>query len=264
MKGFANAMAAAGGKHQDRLILQGMHEPSEVDMGEIVTLLDLTEVPESRWQGMALPVLRELAPGAVVAILTRTEPRLALESIELALRHGIAWQTGRDPAGRFRVEVRRREESAPVDLVDVLQRDHRALDLCLAQALARVNAGDAAAAKPLVAQLAASLRRHIRVENDVLAPRLGGGAAGPEDPLAIMLREHDEILRQVAALEESAAPAAPDVAELGAFVAILSGTLAKHEHREESNLFPRWQTALRALPAADQARLRGDVERGLA
>lgn len=233
-------------------------------MGEIITVLDLTDLPESRLQGTALPVLRELAPGTVVAILTRTDPRLAMDSIELALRHAIAWRAGRDAAGRYRVEVRRREEAAAADLVDVLQRDHRALDVCLAQALARVNAGDAAGAKPLVAQLAVSLRRHIRVENEVLAPRLGGGAAGPEEPLTIMLREHDEILRQVAALEETSAPAAPDAAELSAFVAILSGTLAKHEHREESNLFPRWQTALRALPAAERARLREDVEQVLA
>ena len=45
-------------------------------------------------------------------------------------------------------------------------------------------------------------------------------------------------------------------AELEAFAALLSGTLAKHEHREESGVFPAWRARLEALaPAAREALL---------
>jgi hypothetical protein len=63
-----------------------------------------------------------------------------------------------------------------------------------------------------------------------------------------MLREHGELLVQLDAVErclaDAPADAAPEAWELEPFVAILSGTLAKHEYREENQLFPLWAARL--------------------
>lgn len=100
---------------------------------------------------------------------------------------------------------------------------------------------------------------------DLLAPRLSARTAADDaHPAGIMLREHDEILVQLRAVESALAETAPEAWEIEPFVAILSGTLAKHEHREESTLFPRWQAALDALAADAAGALFQDVRRALA
>jgi hypothetical protein len=79
-----------------------------------------------------------------------------------------------------------------------------------------------------------------------------------------MLGEHDEILVQLREVESALAGGAAEAWEVEPFVAILSGTLAKHEHREESNLFPRWQTALDALRPEAARALAAEVQLALA
>jgi hypothetical protein len=105
----------------------------------------------------------------------------------------------------------------------------------------------------------------VAVENELLAPRLPPVLA-PDgtDHVGIMLGEHDEILAQLGTVEAALAESAPEAWEVEPFLAILSGTLAKHEHREESNLFPRWQAALDALPPDDARALLAEVQRTLA
>ncbi len=226
--------------------------------------VDLRSEPSARVQAAAFYAVRDLAPGESVVLLTVASPELMMTSLGLQLRDAIAWEIARDAAG-WRTVVRRRADTAPSGVIDLLVRDHRRLDELLAVALRRVNAQDLAGARPLVAAFAAGLAAHLRVENDLLAPRLSAGAAADDaDPAGTMLREHAELLAQRGAVEAALAEAAPEAWEVEPFVAILSGTLAKHEHREESNLFPRWQAALDAL-AADAARvLFEDVRRTLA
>lgn len=214
------------------------------------TEADLRRLPASRVQTAAFYEVKDLAAGAAVVLLTADDPRLVMESLNLQLRDALAWET-QAVAGGFRTRVVLREETEPADVVDLLIRDHRRVDELLAKALRRINAADVAGARPLVAAFAAGLRRHIRVENELLAPMLPqpAGQDGTSH-VAVMLREHDELLAQLAEIEASLAfDAAPEAWEVEPFVALLSGTLAKHEHREESNLFPHWAAALRQQPA---------------
>lgn len=59
-----------------------------------------------------------------------------------------------------------------------------------------------------------------------------------------MRREHAEIAVQLQLIEDSLRAVDAGPGETSTYCAILSGTLAKHEHREEQNLFPRWRVAL--------------------
>lgn len=234
-----------------------MPEPSE--------LIDLRSEPDSRLTLAALAVLRELRPGGRRVLLTRDEPALLMASLNLYLRDALAWESTA-LGGHWRTVVQPAGDTAPRDLVDTLTRDHRRLDELLGRALRRLNAGEVDPARTLLAEFAAGLRRHVAVENDVLAVELGPGA--DFDPLGTMLREHGELLEQLGAAESCFAEAPPgelpQAWELEPFVAILSGTLAKHEHREESALFGAWEAALAARPAAEREALHARVREALA
>lgn len=225
-------------------------------------VFDLRSEPGSRVGTVAFYAVKDLAPGGVTVLLTADDPSLMMTSIGLQLRDAVAWSSSPSPDG-WRTEVRRREDAAPAGIVDVLTRDHRRLDELLAVALRRVNAGDLAAARPLVGEFAVAVRRHVEAENEVLSPALPH-PAGPDGAghVEIMRREHDEILRQLGEVEAQFAGALPEPWEVEPFIAILSGTLAKHEYREEANLFPVWDAALARMPAAERADLeRRAVER---
>jgi uncharacterized protein (DUF2249 family) len=222
-------------------------------------LVDLRAEPPGRVQTAAFYAVRDLGPGESVVLVTATAPDLLMDSLNLQLRDALAWETDTG-AGLWRTTVRRRADTAPSGVIDLLVRDHRRLDELLAVALRRVNARDLPGARPLVAQFAAGITRHVRAENELMAPRLPRAAeADGTDHVGIMLHEHDEILAQLSSAEAALDEAAPEPWEVEPFLAILSGTLAKHEHREESNLFPRWQAALAGLAPEAAAALFEDV-----
>lgn len=224
-------------------------------MAGAAKIIDLQGEPESRVRTAAFYALRDLARGERATVLTREEPSLLLEAVNLQLRGRLAWRVFPE-AGTWRAEVGLREDAPPQDVLDLLTRHHASLDRLFVRALQRVNDGAVAEAAPLLASFAARLRAHIAFEDGVLASRLAVPASpAGDDPLSLMLREHREILAQLALLEEGLAQEPPDGTEVGAFCAILSGALAKHEHREENHLFPLWRLGHDRLPLAERRHL---------
>lgn len=220
--------------------------------------VDLRAEPPSRVQTAAFYEVRDLGPGETVLLVTTENPALMMQSLDLQLRETLAWRSEAS-AGGYRTRVQLRSDTEVGETVDLLVRDHRRLDELFAKALRKVNANDVAGARPLVEAFAIAIRRHVELENELLAPILPR-PRGPDgsDHVEIMLREHDEILRQLLEVESCFAEAAvPEAWEVEPFIAILSGTLAKHEYREESNLFPHWHAALDALEEPRRAELFG-------
>lgn len=207
--------------------------------------VDLRGQPSSHVQGAAFSALRGLERGSTVTLLTAQEPSLMMRSLDLQLRNNLAWTISVTAQG-WRVEVRHRGDAAVVDVLDLLTRDHKRLDALLAQGMRLVDQGDTAAAAPLLREFSAALLRHVNAEDEVLLPLFGMPVA-EEAPAAIMRREHSQILSQLAAIADCLAVDPLQAGELSAYCAILSGTLAKHEYREENNLFPQWQAALARL-----------------
>jgi len=227
--------------------------------------LDLRREPDSRLALAAVAALRELQPGRTLRLLTRDDPTLLLQSLNLQFRDALAWDAGsRD--GHWEASVRLALDEPARDVLDALRRDHHRLDEMLAKALRRLNANDVAGARPLLESFGAGLRRHVHAENVVLAPALGPEPA--VQPLELMLREHDELLEQLDAVEgcfaELGGASVPEAWELEPFVAILSGTLAKHEHREEGNLFPLWAARLARRTQGEREALHESVRALLA
>lgn len=224
------------------------------------TPVDFRALPE-REQPLALIAhLEELAPGEALELRTAESPEFLLQRVNLKLRGALAWDIERG-AEAWLARVRRNEETPPRDVLDLLQRDHQRLDTLLGRALRQLNAGDLAAAEPLLTAFAQGLRRHLHAEDEILVHAL---AAADSPALEAMLHEHRDLLAQLAAVESGLrdAPAGepPEAWELEPFVALLTGTLAKHEHREESTVFPAWAVRYAALSEDAAAALLAQVQ----
>lgn len=191
--------------------------------------------------GAALDRVKAVRPGTAVTLILGTEPSLLMASLNLQLRENLAWDSV-EADGAWRVTVRHRGDVAATDVLALLAADHKRIDGLLARALGLLNRGDAAAAVPLLREFIAVLERHVAFEDGELSASLGAAQAAADQPAAIMLREHREIAQQLALVEAALEPV--DATELGIYCAILSGTLAKHEYREEHNLFPLWRAVL--------------------
>ncbi len=192
--------------------------------------------------------LREMRTGEIYELIVGEEPSLLMQGLAVQLRHGIHWEVVEAGPPAWRVAVHRREDVSAADLVDLLTRDHLRIDKLFAQALHLVNAGKVAQAKPIFHQYAEALRHHLEVENEVIVPRLDlPRSPQGDDPTSIMLHEHDEILQQTVMIEELFDEGMDDPGMLAPFFALISGQLAKHEWREENNLFPHWGRVLKNL-----------------
>jgi Hemerythrin HHE cation binding domain len=222
--------------------------------------VDLRLQADSRLALAALAAVRELKPGRALRFLTRDDPALLLRSLNLQLRDTLAWDSSLNPDG-WQATVWLALDTPAQDALDLLTRDHRRLDALLGRALRRLNAGDAGGARPMLEDFAGGLRRHVEAENHIVAPELGPKPA--VEPLEVMLHEHDQLLQQLQEVERCFADAAPEAWEVEPFVALLSGTLAKHEHREEANLFPIWGARLAQRPAAEREALHRRVSDAL-
>lgn len=215
-------------------------------------MVDTTSEPASRVQEAAFYALRDIRPGQSIEVLTAEDPALLMRSLDLQLGPKLAWSTARD-GPLWRTIVRHRQDAPPVDVLDLLQREHRRLDTLLAGAMRLLNGGDTRGAAPVLQTFTRDLARHLQIEDDVIAPVLGTGADSSA-AVSTMLREHGEITAQLQ-LVNDALRSSENAGEAGAYCAILSGTLAKHEHREEQIVFPLWRGALARRGAEEGAAL---------
>ena len=225
------------------------------------TPLDLRELPEREQPLALIALLNELAPGGVVELQTAESPEFLLQRVNVQLRGALAWEVAQQAARCWTAQVRRAQDTPPRDVLDLLQRDHHRLDALLGRALRQLNAGDVAAAEPLLTRFARGLRRHLHAEDEILLHALASGAA---PALETMLREHRALLEQLSVVESGLrdAPAGtqPEAWEIEPFVALLTGTLAKHEHREEGSVFPLWAARHATLSEDAAAALLGQVQ----
>lgn len=212
-------------------------------------MIDLSGEAESRRGLVALAAVRRLTSGRSILLRTAEDPGLLMESLNVQLRGALHWESA-PSGGAWETLVQRAQDVPARDVVGLLVRDHRRLDEILAKALRRLNAGDTAGARPLLDAFADGLRRHAGAEDQLVASTLGPDPSFA--PLETMLREHEELLVQLDAVEQCFAEAPegtlPDAWEVEPLVAMLSGTLAKHEHREEQGLFPIWAARLAGRP----------------
>jgi regulator of cell morphogenesis and NO signaling len=131
-------------------------------------------------------------------------------------------------------------------LATALEREHREIDGGLEEYSAALATGNADPA-PLQRSLG-GLRRHIYLEEQFLFPPLS--AAGMMMPIMVMLREHGELWRAMAAIDALLAEKADADTVLGACRDLLS-LLDKHNSKEEPIIYPRAGEGLSAETGAE-------------
>jgi len=212
-------------------------------MSSSSNIYDLRDELASHVTGAALDRVKAVRPGATVTLILAQEPSLLMASLNLQLRENLAWGIV-EADGAWRVTVSHRSDTAATDVLTLLAADHKRIDGLLARSLGLLNQGDVVTAVPLLRAFVIALNRHVAFEDGELAVSLRATQSPTDQPAAIMLREHRDIAQQLSLVEEVLAVAPVDGSELSVYCAILSGTLAKHEYREEHNLFPLWRVAL--------------------
>lgn len=118
--------------------------------------------------------------------------------------------------------------------------------------MAHVNAARWNAAADAFAAFRRGIERHMEVEEQVLFPAVEDGA---ETPLTAILRKGHRDLR--AFFDElDDALQARDAEEFRRIAATMQALLARHDEKEEAELYPAAQERLGAGAAAASARLR--------
>ncbi len=193
-------------------------------------------------------LLRELGPDESLRAWTPDDPTLLMAQIQHQMRHKLVWSSVFDQTG-WLITMRIRNADEPLPLADTLRRNHEQMDGRLVQAFTYLGCRDWRAAVGEVASLDVALRTHIVTENELLAP-LGGASVA--EATAIMRREHDDVLVQLEMIAEVCASSVENCQELETWLGLLAASLNKHEHREESLLFPRWMRVLMQLPSRNE------------
>jgi hemerythrin-like domain-containing protein len=200
--------------------------------------------------GDAVEQSAELILGAAAVIGERGEARVvcgpqARRAVSVAIARGALGHAVvliEDDSSRGVVVVRPRSASGEASVHEVLGDDHRRLDALLEGALALAST-DPREARTLAEAFAAGLRRHIRIEEEVLFPAFeahtGMRGAGPTE---VMRREHRVIeqgLTSLLAAAHALADAAPATeAALGRAAEALLSVLGEHNRKEEYVLYP--------------------------
>lgn len=210
---------------------------------------DLTGHASSQLQTSVFYEIKDMARGETVTFLFAEDPAIILHSLNLQLRNNLRWEVSEEPGPQWRAVIHHAEDVAPVDVLDMLKRDHKRLDAMFSQVIHLTDSGRLEIAHQLMYAFTEGLRKHLKVEHEMLARaiRTPPNAQG-FDPSAAMIQEHEEILNQSVMIETSFEEMDASSASVGPLLAILAGYLSKHEQREEVTLFPLWTGALNKAP----------------
>jgi iron-sulfur cluster repair protein YtfE (RIC family) len=133
-------------------------------------------------------------------------------------------------------------ESEPETVTQYLRQDHDRIDILIADLCAMVEDGELERADYSAGDLDAALRRHIRLEEDLLFP-LFDERIGIRGPTIVMRDEHRQIEGWLGALERALADGSR--AHASTALAELLQILGRHNRKEENILYPKTDSALR-------------------
>jgi len=145
-------------------------------------------------------------------------------------------------------------------LISLSKDHHHALALalrCRKQALGQLNPGDPESMKGLAEEVKnfflQNLQRHFEAEQKVLFPLIGAHSNDAELLITGLLREHEQIGKDVTALEQES--------QLSKTLFNLGDLLERHIRQEERTLFPIFEQVVPPAAAEEAGR---EIERILA
>ncbi|MBI2059987.1 MAG: DUF2249 domain-containing protein [Nitrospirae bacterium] len=205
------------------------------------SIMDVRAIPPRERHPRIFTTFDDLPPDGAFELVNDHNPVPLLHQFHFERRDGFEWWPLEQGPAIWRVLIAKRGRTAPASITDLLQRDHRRLDVLWAAFRDHVEKSQLNEGRARFSEFALGLRRHIRIEEEILFPifeeRTGMHAAGPT---AVMRQEHRGIQSCMAeiesALSSNDAPiAASKIAgPADELVEILTG----HNRKEEQILYP--------------------------
>ena len=130
------------------------------------------------------------------------------------------------------------------DVTTYLSWDHDRLDTILADVCRRVDAGELGEAEAEFAEFLSGLRRHIRIEEELVFPLFEARTGVTGGPTEVMRAEHLEIERALVMMKEGLAQKSADAFREG--LRFLRSVLPDHNAKEEHVLYPTTDRVLSA------------------
>lgn len=193
-------------------------------------------------QAHAYRALYDLATGERAVLTSDEDPALLLRQLAHLMRGKLSFDVKAAGRDLWQIEVALASDLVARTLVDLLKRDHVQLDTLLIDGVRLAEAGCVDEARVLARAFIGRLRRHIDIETRHILERMyEHGEQRIAHELSLMQREHDAVLKQLAIIDEVLDQPMLDVTALQTWASLLAATLAKHEFREETLIFPIWQ-----------------------
>lgn len=197
----------------------------------IPTVLDLRPIFPGQRHGLVFAALDELEDGTSMLLRSDHDPQLLFDQMTILRRHQFYWMPQRAEPEIWEVEICKREGARMESVTEFLETDHRRIDALLDNALAAWQEGFSELAIPLLEAFAYRLRRHIRMEEEILFPQVEEAGAPVPGPTHVMRMEHRDMQGPLEDLGNASA-ALPDIVDE------LQERLAVHNHKEEGILYP--------------------------
>ena len=132
-----------------------------------------------------------------------------------------------------------RRQSSPTDtpsVTEYLEQDHHRIDHLLAEVRQMLADGELERADSTFDEVERALRRHIRIEEEVLFPIFEARMAMGSRPVAVMSHEHRMLDHVLAGIRQ--ALDGGDRARARSLEETLRGLIAAHNAKEERFLYP--------------------------
>jgi uncharacterized protein (DUF2249 family)/hemerythrin superfamily protein len=205
-------------------------------MATRTSVLDVRTLPQGEKHPRAVATFDALKPGEAFVLVSDHEPRGLLLELQTKRPRAFEWNVIENGREVFRVEIERRESTAPRNVSDLLGRDHDRLDGLFWRATHLAKTGDYPAARASFHEFSHGLIQHIKAEENVLFPAFEDATGMTSGPTVVMRAEHREIGRLLE--QAQTALAGNDGASFANLLAELGMVLAAHNQKEERILYP--------------------------
>lgn len=213
--------------------------------------LDVREMAPKDRHARIFDTFKNLSPGGSFVLVNDHEPRPLLYQFQAEHDGEFEWWPLEQGPEAWRVSIVKRETpGSGRTITDYLQTDHRRLDAIMERFQAALKEGRWEDASRDFREFVLGLRRHIRIEEDILFPvfeeKTGMFDAGPT---FVMKMEHKEIQALLDRILAAADGRDKDGATDG--VIALTNILLDHNMKEEHILYPESDAFINDSERAD-------------
>ncbi len=204
-------------------------------------IIELSDRPAPEGSAEIFEAFDGLAAGQAIEVVSDCDPRPFLELFRERLAGRFDWWPLEEGPALWRVVVVRRDNHVARTIADFLEADHRRLREVWNDCRHGVHVCDLTRIRARSAEFALGLRRHIRMEEQILFPaleqRTGMQGMGPTAVMRMEHREIENVLEWLSVIGEAENCATIKQTAEGRLDSA-SALFENHDFKEEKILYP--------------------------